>query len=272
MDVNVEIRGPKGWGKSAFALAIARSLVPGFNDLTSLVYSHSDYAGRYRSIRSDRQCGDRGVKFIWVDDAARIFDKRAHMTKKNRAMLTLNRTMRSQLGAVQILLTQDDLLEKPLREGGNYVLFILDRPYHAYNYWLKNDPLYKSEPKLIRGFPTTWADPNVSYPGLWEDYRRVRERMTDDLTEELLKDIAPTKRPSPREYGVKRDAILAAVASGKKKAEVARLFGLSKARVGQIVQEARQRDSKAPGSDSAIQGGLSPVVSGDASTGLPSGL
>lgn len=246
MDVNIEIRGPKGWGKSALAFALTRALSPGFQDWAALTYSHEDYARRYREIREARKAGDRGVQVIWVDDAARLFDRRGHMTKKNRAMLTINRTMRSQLGAVQILLTQDNLLEQPLREGGNYVLFMLDRPFHAYHYWLKTDPLYQSDPKLIRGFPLRWPNPERQYPEAWAAYKVVRARMTDDLTEELLDDIAPVRKPRQVKGEAERNnAIMALRKEGLSLADIGAKYGISKVRVHQIVKGSGQKEKKA---------------------------
>lgn len=247
MDVNIELRGPKGWGKSSLALALCRALVPDFQEWDALAYSHEDYARRYRQIRDRRKAGDRSVQVLWVDDAARLFDKRGHMTKKNRAMLTINRTMRSQLGAVQILLTQDDLLEKPLREGGNYVLFILDRPFHAFNYWLKADPLYREEPQLRRGFPMSWPNPNAAYPDAWAEYQRVRQQMTDDLTEELLADIAPEERERVKRKAVKPEAVLALRSEGLTQAQIGERLGISRQRVAQLLGKHGQIESNGPG-------------------------
>lgn len=247
MDVNIEIRGPKGWGKSALALGLCKALSPGFQEWDALAYSHEDYARRYRQIRERRKGGNRDVQVIWVDDAARLFDRRGHMTKKNRAMLTINRTMRSQLGAVQILLTQDDLLEQPLREGGNYVLFILDRPFHAYHYWLKGDPLYRSEPRLMRGFPMRWPNPNVAYPVTWAQYQVVRQRMTDDLTDELLADIAPEERERVKRKAVKPEAVLALRAEGLTQADIGVRLGISRQRVAQLLGKHGQIESNGPG-------------------------
>lgn len=280
MDVNIELRGPKGWGKSSFAFAIQRLLVPGFEDFNALVYSHVDYARRYRDIRARRLAGDRAPQFIWVDDAARIFDRRGHMTRKNRAMLTINRTMRSQLGAVQFLLTQDDLLEEPLREGGNYFLFILDRPYHAFYYHLQVDPHYRGTPRLERRFPCTWADPVAAYPEVWRRYQQVRERMTDELTDELLEEIE--SQPDTGTSQARRKVfepedwpkVQAMLASGMTHQAIANAWT---PRVGQstvtlFIKQSRQRDKRASPANQQGPGtpGATASIAGADSTPQPS--
>ena len=235
-DVCVELRGPKGYGKSALALWMRQRIDPQNRTFEDLVFSHKDYVNRYRQIGKERRSGDGRVKFLWVDDATRIFNRRNALSKKNIAILDLNRTMRDSHQAVQLLLTQDDLLERPLMQGGPYALFVFDRPYHCRFVRFKNDPLY-SEFKVRKMWAMKWPKPEKVYPNLWSTYQAARRVKTTALSQELLENLnrKPGQLGAPKSVDFLRYGQL--LNEKKSKREIASIMGVSERRVYQVEEQ-----------------------------------
>lgn len=192
-DLTVEVRAPKGWGKSAMILWAQFRTNPDLrlkDALKTLIYSHRDFVEAYRHVRDLRKDGDLSPRFLWVDDASRLFDKRRHMTTRNTEMLQVYRTMRDSSRAVMFLGTQDDFLEAPVKSGGNYCLIEFTRKYRAMVKWPVRRP---SGVEMEEVFAFGVPDPEKAYPLTWATYQQARARATDRLHDELLESIETGK-------------------------------------------------------------------------------
>lgn len=205
-DVAIEFRAPKGFGKSVLMLHLLLKLVeawhrqrnqpvPSYLFERSLCYSHKQFVNVVKHLRRIRQHEDRlgverSLQFLWADDATRIINRRAHMTKKNRAVLDLTRTMRDAILSVQFYGTQDDLVERPLMDGGVYLLILFQKPYEPWICWPKTDPMMKEETRWIPMFPMKLGfNPTTVYAQEMARYTPARRKLTDELMKESLRTI-----------------------------------------------------------------------------------
>jgi hypothetical protein len=216
-DCTIEDRGAKGSGKSnGMFWTILQVLGPRVPDgvavqtaLDALCYNRPQYAAIFRRIRAARDAGDwDSPMFIWGDDADQLFDRRAHATGGNRAMLGLYRKSRDQLRSIQLLGTQDDFLEGPILEGGNYVKRIYTSQGVADVYWPVWNKRREGDPKWEYLFTQEFPDPHVTYPVTWRTkYQPARRRLTTDTMDDLLEIIDPQK-PQQGEAPTVKQAII----------------------------------------------------------------
>jgi hypothetical protein len=229
LDVILDHRGPKGRGKSNGMFYIMLRVDPKLTPQEAflfLCYNKEQYAKVYRAVREQRRAESVRPKFIWGDDADQLFDRRAHGTLGNRAMLGLVRKARDQLRAIQQLGTQDDFLEGPLLAGGLFVRLIYKVPGEARVYWPRRSEMLDGEVKWDYVFTLVFPDPKTAYPESWKAYQLERRRLTSDGTEELLAVIDPDGAERQASNPTLKDAIVAecqAYPAGKTTEIVARL-------------------------------------------------
>lgn len=194
LDCVVEYRGRKGSGKSGamlwdqFVIDPERTPEEAYR---SLCYSPKQFAGVYTAVREDRKTERKRPKFIWGDDADQLFDRRAHASQRNRAMLGLVRKARDQLRSIQQLGTQDDFLEAPLLHGGLFIRIIFETPFEGKVYWPIHNKMLEGDPKWEYVCTIVYPDPYEVYPVTWRGYQSERRKLTETGTEELLDVIDP---------------------------------------------------------------------------------
>lgn len=240
-DMTIELRGPKGYGKSSLAHWMRKRLSPGIKGYSDLVLSHKDYVRRYKELRTLRRKGDATIQFLWVDDATRVFNRRNAMNRRNKAVLDINRMSRDSIQAVQFLLTQDDLLERPLMEIGPYALFILDTPYRAWYCDFRRDAFYRGDPIPRKAWWLTWPNPEDECPDDWALYQSTRRERTDALTTELLGEAKGNVRlgaPSKLQPG-DHNKIRSLSSKGRTYKSIGDELGISPQRVGQVIAQYR---------------------------------
>lgn len=188
-DITIEFRGPKGAGKSACIFFLRKWINPKVRGFDDLVISHRDYVDSLTRIENERNTGNRELLFLWVDDATRLFDRRAHATRQNRAVLTMSRTMRDNVNAIQLLATQDDLLEKPIMKMGPYALLVFGTDYTAQLWWPRFTERYEGQINWSKGFKMRWPNPAEKWPVEWLQYQNARRAKRAILNEELKQEI-----------------------------------------------------------------------------------
>lgn len=213
-DVAIELRGPKGFGKSAMAYDIIQELSPMYPIREALCYNHKQWVGVVRRIteirqEEDRQGLPRSLRVLWADDARQIFNRRRHMTSANNAALDVQTTFRETTQAVQFYGTQYDMLERPLMESGPYLLILFEKPYVGTVCWPDYGRLQEGVPRQVPMWPMRSPRPEEAYPRGWPAYRALRRELTAEMQRSTLERLAPIEKKAnkaemARELGISR--------------------------------------------------------------------
>ena len=238
-DVVIELRGPKGFGKSAMMYHLVQRLRPGYNFRDSLCYSHKQYVQvvtRLRKLRKKQPRDRRSIEFVWADDGTKIFNRRNALSSKNKNVLDFARTSRNQIQAIQLIGTQDDLVERPMMESGPYLLLLFEQPYRATICWPQYDELLRVQDPVKTKWKYKCPKPEIVYPNGWASYQTTQLAMTDKLHRESL--AAMSRKPqSFGGWGKIADPaeVRRLSRQGKSHSEIAQLQGITRQRVGQIM-------------------------------------
>lgn len=205
------ITGRTGGGKSSLCLSIANENDPDFDPSTHVLF-------RPEELLRIPKTFDEGSWVVW-DEAELAADSRRFMTHNSVKITQMFETFRDRHISVLINCPEEGLIDSRLR-GQNitnwHIIPFWNRIKEAEivcwpQFYIVGKRKLQSATKVMYGFEEHWKEPEVTFPyissTMWEEYKEHKEealygqepeQTEEELTEELLREIAKLNRGSKR--------------------------------------------------------------------------